>query len=133
MPPDPGSVAATPPFFQSQNPREHAHRACRRILKNFYSRTYLKNRRTEAHSRQEQKNAQSSHAGAADVLVRQPKYSTYLFIILVHLSLILVAIFHRSMFPLVPTKSSHMSGANESSARAAGPSEFQWPSATLLL
>ena len=69
-------------------------------------------------------NYDSGAPGAADVLVRQPKYSTCLFIILVYLSLILVAIFHSSMFPLVPIRSSHMSGANTSSARAAGPQGF---------
>ena len=124
MPPDTRLCGGYAAVFQSQNTRESAQRACRRSLKNIYSRTYRKNRRTKAHSRREQKNAQPRRAGAADVLVRQPKYSTCLIIILVYLSLILVAIFHSSMFPLVPIRSSHMSGANTSSARAAGPQGF---------
>ena len=132
MPPDTRLCGGYAAVFQSQNTRESAQRACRRSLKNIYSRTYRKNRRTKAHSRREQKNAQPRRAGAVDVLVRQPKYSTYLFIILVYLSLILVAIFHSSMFPLVPIRSSHMSGANTSSARAACSSEFMWPKTTLI-
>ena len=52
--------------------------------------------------------------GAADVPVRQPERAD------------------RAMFPFVPMASSHMSEADKCSARAAGPSEFLWPSATAL-